>query len=238
METLSLLYRDTCKISDDISIVIPSVRDVIEDEENYYSLVSMITSMPIDMMVALDDIGIDFSTINEYDLFLLLFNAIRSRDTRLIFGDLDLSKFVLAEHKESGMTVLLDPESGARFDRIVHGKAASVLRTIHHLEKNTKRPGNEAAREYMIRRAREKQSRRKNKERGSQLEPLIISMVNTEQFKYDYESVLDLSIYQFNQSVRQIIKKIDYDNRMHGVYAGTIDASKLGAKELSWLHEK
>lgn len=238
MGALSLLYKDSCPITDDISVRIPSVREIVENEQEYYDLVSMLTSMPIDMMVQLDDAGINFAEISEYDLFLMLFNSVRAIDTSLIFGDLDLSGFTPAIHEESGTVVLIDPDSGAKFDPLVQGKIAATLRRIHHLEKNTKRPGNEEARTYMIQRAREKQRRRKKAARESQLEPLIVSMVNTEQFKYNYETVLDMNIFQFNESVRQIIRKIDYDNRMHGVYAGTVDASKLDSDKLTWLYKK
>lgn len=90
----------------------------------------------------------------------------------------------------------------------------------------------------MIERAREKKRRNSARSRVSQIENLIISLVNTEQFKYDFDSVLDLSVYQFNESVKQIIKKIDYDNRMHGVYAGTISVKDLSQEDLYWLSNK
>ena len=74
----------------------------------------------------------------------------------------------------------------------------------------------------------------------SQLEGLIVALVNTEQFHYGFEGTRELSIYQFNEGVRQVIKKIDYDNRMHGVYApGTVSAKRFGAKDdLNWLTHK
>ncbi len=72
-------------INDYIRVMIPTVGEVLENEDNYYSMVSMLTAMPIDMMVQLDDIGIDFTTINEWELFLLLFNSLKEQDTSLIF---------------------------------------------------------------------------------------------------------------------------------------------------------
>ena len=112
---------------------------------------------------------------------------------------------------------------------------ASVLRKLHHLEKNHRRPANDEAKEYMLRRAREKLKRHKDRKEDSQLESLIIAMVNTEQFKYDFEGTRELSIYQFNESVRQVIKKTDYDNRMYGIYTGTINPKELSQKDLNWL---
>lgn len=90
----------------------------------------------------------------------------------------------------------------------------------------------------MLERARHKLKRRKNQAESSQLEPLIIAMVNTEQYKYNFEETKDLTIYQFNESVRQIIKKVDYSNRMYGVYAGTIDVKDLSQDDLNWLVHK
>ena len=236
---MNLIYRKGFQISNGINILIPTVGEVIDQEDSYYELVQLLTAMPIDFMVQLDDIGVDFTTITDYDLFLMLFPGISGKDTRLIFGDLDLSRFERCINQETGMEVMYDMEDDILIDRLVQTQIANTLRKIHHLEKNIKKPGNEDAREYLLRRAREK-AKRKRKRGGeeSQLEQLITAMVNTEQFKYDYEGTKDLSIYQFNESVRQIMKKVDYDNRMYGIYAGTVDPKKLSQDELNWLTHK
>lgn len=235
MSTRNLLYKTRYEINDTISVVIPTVGEILDNQDEYYRLVSILTAMPIDMMVQLDDIGVDFSTINEYDLFLRLFGSLQESDTSLIFGELDLSRFKYAKNKKNGMTVLVDMEREIVIDRAIHGLISSALREIHHIEKDIRKPANEETRKYMIRRAREKMMRRSNKKESSQIESLIIAMVNTEQYKYDFEGTRELSIYQFNESVRQIIKKIDYDNRMLGVYTGNINAKELSRNDLTWL---
>lgn len=235
---INLLYKDRFPINDYIQITIPTVGDVLDNEEEYYSQLSILTSMPIDMMVQLDDIGVDFSTISEYDLFIILFPGLKERDTSLIFGDLDLSKFEMAEDMKTGMAVLLDRKHDIVIDRPVQAKIANVLRNIHGLTKDTRRPGNDAAKKYMLERARIKLQRSRSRERQSQLEPLIVSLVNTNEFKYNFEQVRGLSIYQFNESVRQVLHKVDYDKRMIGVYSGCIDAKGLSPDELTWLKIK
>ena len=235
MPTINLLYQKQYAINDKISIIIPTVGDILGDEDKYYSMVTSLTSMPIDLMCELDDAGIDYTAINEYELFLILFSSLRQMDTSLIFGDLDLSKFILTESEQNGRPILYDVENGIRIDRAIQGQISATLRKIHHLEKNNRRPANDEAKEYMLKRAREKAKRKKNKKDFSQLESLIIAMVNTEQYKYDFEGTLNLTIYQFNESVRQIIKKIDYEHRMAGIYAGTIDPKGMRQDDLNWL---
>lgn len=238
MPTLNLLYQRQYKINDDVQVVIPTVGEIIDDEDTYYGLVSLLTAMPIDMMVPLSDAGVDFTKINDYELFLMLFSGIKTQDTHLVFGDLDLSKFELATNSNNDTVVLWNQETNVVIDRAIHGQIANTLRKIHHLEKNLRKPGNDEAKEYMIQRARDKQRRNRNRKAESQLESLIVAMVNSEQYKYDFEGTRELSIYQFNESVRQIINKVDYQNRMIGVYTGNIDSKHLSQDDLNWLTHK
>lgn len=238
MPTLNLLYQRQIKINDDIQVIIPTVGEVIDDEDSYYGLVSLLTAMPIDLIVQLDDAGIDFTQINDYELFLLLFPGIKSQDTHLVFGDLNLSEFELATNNQNDTVVLWNQKTNVVIDRAIHGQIANTLRKIHHLEKNLRKPGNDEAKEYMIQRARDKQRRNRNRKTESQLESLIVAMVNSEQYKYDFEGTRELSIYQFNESVRQIINKVDYQNRMIGVYTGNIDSKHLSQDDLNWLTHK
>ncbi len=230
----SLLYRTDVRINDYITVVIPTVGEIIDSEPEYYGAISMLTSMPIDMMVQLDDIGIDFTTIDEYELFLILFNSLKNMDTKLIFGSLNLSTFRPSVNTQNGEVILVNGE-GAVIDREIHNQIASSLRKIHGLEKNVRKPGNKEARDFMIDRARRKQKKRRKAEEESQLEKLIVGLVNTSEFPYNYADVRELSIYQFNQSLWQITHKINYDNIMHGVYAGTVDAKELSQDNLTWL---
>lgn len=238
MRTKNMLYLRECNINDAIRVRIPTVGEVLECEDEYYGIVAMLTAMPIDMMVQLSDIGIDFTTIDEYDLFLLLVGTLKEQDTSLIFTDLDLKRFQTAVNEQNGNIILVDEDSGTVIDRAIHAQIADTLRRIHHLKKDNHKPANSEAKEYMIERARKKISRQRNQESASQLEKLIVALVNTEQYHYGFEGTRELSIYQFNESVRQIIKKIDYDNKMRGIYAGTVSAKDLSQDDWNWLTHK
>ena len=238
MATINLLYKHEYAINDKIKILIPTIGEIIDKEDEYYSLVSLLTAMPIDLMAQLDDIGIDFTQINEYELFLILFEGIKSQDASLIFGDLDLSKFERAINEQNETIVYVDRENDIVIDRAIHGRIAAVLRKIHHLERNYRKPANDEVKKYLLERERVKLKRRKNKNTQSQLEPLIIAMVNAAEYKYDFEGTRNLTIYQFNESVRQVIHKVDYNNRMIGVYTGNINAKELSQDDLNWLNTK
>lgn len=233
------MFKREARINDNIVILIPTVGEILEfGESDYYALINSLTAMPIDMIAELDDVGVDFTKIDEYELFFILFNGLKEVDTSLVFGDLNLRAFSPAINKANGELVMFDDVNGIVIDRGIQHMISDTLRKIHHLTKNTKKPGNDAAKEYMIQRAKLKRRRKKRREKDSNLEQLIVGMVNTEEFKYRFDDVKDLSIYQFNESVRQVIKKIDFNNRMIGVYAGTVSAKDLSQDELTWLTHK
>lgn len=233
-----LLYKNEYAISDKIKIIIPKVRDLIKDEASYYSNITLITATPYDMMVQLDDIGIDFTKIDDFELFCAIFNQLAESDTSLIFGDLNLTNFIPARINGSDEIILYDEINDITIDKTIYSQICEVLRLIHGYKRVNKRPANEEAKKFMIERARIKQKRERRKSKiktTTQLEDLIISLVNTAEFPYDYQSVLDLTIYQFNSSLYQIIDKVRFDNLMIGCYAGTIDTDKLSKDELSWI---
>ena len=235
MPSVSLLYKEKIYVTDKISIVIPKVRDVIEHEDDYYSLITLLTAMPYDMMVQLDDMGIDFTSINEWELFLMLFSSFKKAPClHLVFGDFDISHYEIVAGP-AGDVVLCDTQTGDKIDRAVYEHLAGTIRQIHNLKKNLKQPGNDAAKLYILERTRIKQRRAARRKKRSELEDLIVALVNTEQFKYNYETVLDLTIYQFNASVQQIVRKVHYDNLMIGAYTGHIDTKTINQDELNWL---
>jgi len=231
----SMLYQTEHKINEYISVKIPTLDEILDNEDEYYGTIALIVSTPYDMMVQLDDINIDFTQINEWDLFCLLFNELQSRDLSMIFGDLNLGDFKTAVNKQNGNIVLRNPKTGAVIDRAIHGKISRFLREILHLEKNDKKPANEEAKKYMIERARKRLNRNKKRLEKSQLEDYIIALVNTSEFPYDYTSVRGLTIYQFYASLHQIVKKVKFDNLMIGCYAGTVNMKELDQNELNWI---
>jgi hypothetical protein len=233
----SLLYAETIEITSYLSIRIPTVGEIIDNEDLFNDIVCSVVSTPYELMVPLDDAGINFTEISRFDLFCILFNRLRERDTSILFSGVDFSKYRHAEDEGTGEVVLID-EEGHKIDRIVHDKLARALRQLLQLSVNDKKPGNEEARKYMLERARAKyksQMRRAKQTRKSQLESYIVAMVNACEFKYDYRSVRDLTIYQFYSSLKQISHRIQYDNIMFGYYSGSIKFDDIAQENKSWI---
>jgi len=240
-----LLYARDFAVSDHLSIHVPSIREVLGCYEDFYSIVSAVISTPSDLMVQLDDMGIDFTEMDEFTMFCIVWYDLQERQKEhpevfsLIFGEFDLSKLTPVR-LEDGTTVIQDAKGSIRIDGALHERLCGFLRAVLCVDKNVRNPANEEAKRFMIKMERRKQ-RRAERERDadalalSPLESLIVSAVNTAEFPYTYETVLDLTVYQFNISIKQVNNKIRFDNLMIGCYSGNVKASELSNQELSWM---
>lgn len=232
-------------ITPEITIRVPSVGEVLEQEDIYFSLISIFTASPFQYMVQLDDMGIDYASITPYQMFLLFFpHYAQSLDLSIIFGDLYTKDFGIYKNQKNDTQVAYSPSQDLVIDELIYNQIANMLRKMNHLKKDRRKPGNEEGRRYLLEKERKRLARlRKRKQQQdcdeSEFEKLVVALVNQDNFKYDYNTVKEISIYNFYQSFNQIKTKINFDNTMRGVYAGTIDASKLQDKScLSWIPTK
>lgn len=233
----SLLKLSSVEVIPNLTVRIPTVGEILEDEFHYYNIVSSLTAVPFQYMVQLDDMGIDYTAITEYELFSMLFLGYVQSDLSILFGDLDVSDFKY--QTIDNRMVIISNKNDIVIDEYVYNKLADTIRKINLFDKVNSKPGNEHMKKYLLEKERKKLKRNAKKPKEAYLEKLVIALVNTSDFPYDYEACMDISIYKFNQSFKQIQHRITFDNTMLGIYSGTVDTSKMINKDaLSWISTK
>ena len=238
------LFRNTALgldyvINDNIKVHNPTLGEICDfGEQDYYGMATALTCNPSAYKVALFDMGIDFSTLDDFSFFVMMSQSLSQEMTRLLLGDLDLSKLIPGKNEETNEMVLCASVEGKPqviIDRALYTQLSDYLRKIHGFEKKVDKPADEYTKKYLIDRERKRLKRQKNKPFKSMLRPLISSMVNQPGFKYDYTTVWDLPITVFNDSVARVQKYLHYAQTMAGAYAGTVDLKQVNKKELNWL---
>lgn len=232
----SLLNLSSVKLLPNLSIRIPTVGEILKDEQHYFNLITSLTSTPFQYMVQLDDMGIDFTTITSYQLFMILFPSFAQGDLSILFGDIDFSDIVIETNPQNDSFVLHSHKNNIIIDEFIYSQFVGYIRKINNLKRENRKPGNNEAKKFRINLERKKQKRNANKPYEPYLEKMVIALVNNKDFKYNYEQVDKLTIYKFNQSFEQVKTNINFNNTMIGVYTGTVDTSKIKDKScLSWL---
>lgn len=238
IDSRSLLLQTQVDLAPGIAIRIPTVGEILQNERLYYQTTYSLTATPFQNMVQLDDLGIDFTTISEWQLFIQTFLAYAHSGDLLdyVFADLQTQGFGIYQDPQTAALYLSNPDTGVQIHESTYLQIVELIRKINLYEHITARPANETARQYLIEKERKRLKRLAKKPPEPYLEQMVIALVNTAEFPYDYESCMHLSIYAFNQSFKQIQHKINYDNTMIGIYAGTLNARDMKDKSaLSWI---
>ena len=118
----NLLKVQDYPINNKISVHVPTVDEIFNfGDQKYYNMVQSLTSTPFDLMVELDDIGVDYETITDYQLFILMIQSIAydEQDTSILFRDLDLRKFKESEDLSNGEHILLDEENVIKIEQLI-----------------------------------------------------------------------------------------------------------------------
>lgn len=238
MENKNWLENKSVCILSNLSIRLPTVREILKNEQDYYNLIYTLTSTPYSYMVQLDKMGCDYTKISEYELFILIFNSLKDTDLSILFGDLNTSGFEVIKDGED-KPVLYNPISDIVINKEIAEKITTTIRTINSLEKSTEKPGNAEAANFILDRKKKEFERARKKKYVPYLKNCIVALVNNQGFKYNYETSMDLTIYQLNESLRQIKHQLVFDKTMTGIYTGMIDRKSISDESiLSFVNMK
>lgn len=251
-DSISLLNKRSFVVNDKITVHIPTLREIRggtaqlvtadSDEAKYFALVNVFSATPCDIMLELNKLGIDFTKWTDYKTFLMMFQGMDREMLReksfLLFENINLADFEVSVNTTNQLPVLYDRQHDIVIDEMLYMQISAIICGMNFIEKNHRKMGNETMKNYAL--EREEAHRRNRKARNhpysSRYDKQIIALVNSAGFKYNFETVNDLTIYDFSVSVRQITKRDQVDHLYTGLYMGTV---KLNANErsskLNWL---
>ena len=237
----NLIGRKKYKINDNIYIHIPTLKEIRgdseEDEINYNKTIIDFVTSSTDYMVELYDCGINFEDLED-DYSFFIYKHIISKDSvfpsdcHLVFNDVYKSDFRVIEN--NGDYYIFDNINDIIIDRKIFNDISDVICKSLFIEKKHRKFSNKRSREYAINREKKVRERNKNKKKtSSNLDEVILFAVNNSNFKYDFENVLDLTIYDFYASIKQIQKNESVEHLMLGGYTGNLKLTEFTQKELS-----
>jgi len=226
------------QVNDGISMISPTVGDIIEfGEAEYFSAVHYLSCIPSDMISTLWDMGIDWEELDDFDLFIMLSRALHKDDLKLIFTDLDLAEMEIQVNPDNGEMFLRNEKTNQTIDRLAYNKIANYLRTIHGIEPKIKKAKNKTTKRLLIETDRQdKQRATKDAEKHkSQLIPLISAMMRFPGFKYKTSELKECTLYEFMDTVKGASIYISSTSLLQGSYSGFCDTSKIKKENFDWM---
>lgn len=245
----SLLGKKEYKLTDKLIVHIPlisEIRNCFEDELLYFQLVSIFTSTPCDNMVELDDIGIDYTTVSEYCLFIMKFSRLLDnpeivslKHWNMIFPYLSIKDLFI--NIQNDIVTIIDKDNNVIIDEKIYLDLADLLRQILNINKNMEyyKVPEKDTRRYIIDRQRLKHKRqlersvKQGETMSSSLDGVILLLVNNSNFKYNFETIESLTIYDLYACLKQIYTDREVDGIMFGYWSGNIDFKKIDDSKLN-----
>ncbi len=239
---LKIYFGDDCVINKNITLHHPRIGDIVEiGEDEYFSVVHTLTAIPSDMKPQLWDLGICWEDISDFDLFCMLVSSkcLDIEKTKVFFGDIDFNKFELCHNHNNGKNELCQIVNDRLIciDERAYLWIAEILRKIHGIVPKVERAGSNTVRKILIEEDRKKLRYIKDEKHGSTLLPMISSLLNCSEFKYDLEGIRKLPVYTFMDSVVRIPTIKSSTALLQGCYSGMIDTHKIDKKELNWMRD-
>lgn len=242
IDKLLLFQGKPYRISNLVSVNNPTLGQIADfGEERYWNLVTHLCATSFDYRLLLDETGIDYVDIDDWTMFYNMYRTFDYEETKILLPSIDFSTLHLYKNDESDQVVMMNDTDEIVINDAIYYELIEFIRNCHGLERNFKIPGNKTAREIYMREAREARDLAGRKKFKSHLEPLISALCNIEGFKYNFDTIWDLSIYAFMDAIRRIQKIKSADHLMGGMYSGMLDIGKMNKgklnKELNWLGE-
>ena len=236
VDDLKLYLGDPYVINDNITILQPTIKQIAEfGEKDFFSVVHTITAIPSDMKASLDDMGLDWMEVEDFELFMMLVQTLTPDRTRLLFGNLDFSKLRPFRNNENGDIVLADKETGILIDKMIYLRIVSYLRKAFNITPKIERAANKMTKKILIDEDRNKMQQNKDKPFKSFLLPMISSVKVKQGYTKDY--VLNMGYVEFINDIARLQVIHNADHLLSACYAGTIDMKKINKSELNWMKE-
>lgn len=243
-DILKMYFGDDYYVTDNICIRQPTIGDIIEfGESRFWNIIGILCANPTSMRLMLWNIGIDWNEITEFELFTMTTKTLEKEDTKLLFGDIDFTKFKLIRNSNDKLVLVYMPNPLIQIDEEVYNRLVGYLRVMFNIHPKVELAKGKATKEAIIFEEEmnlKNASRKQEKEYWKQsiLFPLISSALNHPGFKYKKSELKEIGIVEFMDSVKRLQVYESVTSLMTGMYMGMIDTKKMNLQEeLNWTRD-
>ena len=234
---LALYFGDDYVINEYITITQPTIGQIVRyGEAPYFSMVHTLTAIPSDMKsIIWDQMQLDWTKIEDFELFMILSQTLTPDKTGILFGDLDFSKLRPFNNNQNDEVVLANKETGLIIDKLIYTRIANYLRKLHGITPKPEKAKGKRAKQAMIDEDRRIREFNKDKPFKSFLMPLISSLKVKQGYTKDY--VRNMGLFEFFSDISRIQAIDSADHLLNGMYCGMADLSKIDKKNFNWMRE-
>ena len=227
-----------------ITVLIPSIGDLVAiGEKRFYQTLNIFITNTTAYRLMLDEIKLDWNVVTDFELFCMLYTNIDNDVAKLLFDNVDFSKFQLVP-KEVGdngekAIVLYDKEDDIEINEEVYQHIAQYLRQVFNMDPQERITDDPMLKEMYLHKDRRQLEidQKLNKKVDNSLQPIISACVNHPGFKYKLLELRHVNICEFYDSVKRLQIYENTTALLKGSYSGMIDSSKIDKEQFNFMRE-
>lgn len=253
---LQLYFGDPYQVSDKIQVLQPTIGGILEydktfGESEFWSMLNVFIGNTTSYRLLLWDMGIDWNEISDFQLFSLLIKTLKVDNTKILFGDLDLSSFdaymkQIPNQEESNdkeelepkqEMILWNPELDIEINEDIYNNIALYIRTMFNIFPKVEKAKGKTTKKWIIEEDRMNLSNAKKEDTTSTFLPLIESCCCHPGFKYKKNELREVGIYEFMRDVQRLQIYESTTALLKGMYSGFIDTKGIDKEEFDFMRD-
>ena len=238
VDELKLYFGDDVKIANGVILRAPTIGEIVEyGEAAYFSMAQTLCATPSSMKVQLADIKpnpLDWMKVKDFELFMMLCQALPQSATKLLLGDLDLQSLRPYPFGENEVA-LSNEDHTVIINEVIYNILVTYLRKMHGFKKQVDKAGNSMTHKVLLDLARQDAKIAQNKPYKSFLLPLVSSLQGRQGYTKDY--IRNMGIYEFMNQITRVQIITQADAALGGCYSGMCDTKKLDKTILDWMRD-
>ena len=238
----------------------PTLNEIAEQlgengDTEFYNGLWLMCSAAYDMPSVLYDMKKNFMKVSDWEFFRMMAPSVNPDILSMILKESDGSGFSfygfgeyereLGEVKDIVLyrPEMIDKETGEikpamMIDETFYLRMIPTIREMIGFNHKGKKAGNRQTLKLLIdldKKDRQKAAKKKDSDESS-IFNMVVSLVNTEECLYNYDTIFDLTIYQLLKSFQQIQGKKAAMALLQGSCSGFVDTSKIPKEDMSWTY--
>lgn len=227
-----------------ITIHQPTIGDIVElGEQRFYATLNAFVTNTTAFRLQLWEQGMDWNTMSDFELFIMLISTVEKEVYQRFFPDLDFSHFGIFQKNvpdsEDKVRVLYDTENKIEINEQVYFHISQYLRNVFNIFPEEKITKDAIMKRWFIekdkRELRNKEAKKKLKDEDEGLLPLVSACCNHPGFKYKSRELKELNVFQFFDSVKRLQVYESSTAVQKGMMSGFVDSKGIDPESYNFM---
>lgn len=248
IDRLSVYFGEPLVIDEDgvrgtVTVKSPTIGDILGiGESRFYSTLSILVGNPTQFRLMLWEAGIDWCTISDFQMFILMYKQLDADVVNLLFDNIDFQNFEpYTRTNEDGTeeVFLYDESTDTEITELVYQYFHQYLQNVFNMKPEREVTRGRILKEAWIRKDKIelKQKEKKGENSSFSFVPLISSYINHPATKYKLRELKDVGVAEFFDSLKRIQLYEHATAVLKGMYSGFVNSKDIDPSTYDFMRD-